>query len=104
MLLFVCLFSAGHPVVTLGVGQLVHDEIPIFTRCAPHQQDHCVAKLLEVVLLVELFLEHNLAEKVESQGCINEEQDAHEAHDVRDLGQDVQNRVNQKPYRDRSLH
>ena len=48
-------------------------------------------------------MKHHLTEKVEAECRVDEEKDAHEAHDVGDLGQDVHDGVDEESDGDRRL-
>ena len=90
------MFYALNTAIAFCVGQLIHDQVPVFAGGAAHEQDHCVTKVSEVILLVDLVLVHNLTEQIETECCINEQKNTHQTHDIGNLGQDIHDRINEE--------
>lgn len=83
-------------VAVVCVRQVVHDVVPGLARDAPEQQHHRLRKTPKVVVDVVRVAVLDIGEQADAEHAVNEYQQKHQQHDVRDLRQNVDKRVDDK--------
>lgn len=68
--------------VALGVGQFIHEGVPVLAGRELHQNDQGIEETLEVVLAVQVLLKHHSAEEVDAESRVDEEHQEDQLHDV----------------------
>jgi len=61
-------------VVASRISEFVHEGVPVLSGGELHENNHGIGEGLEVIFRVQAILEHDPAEEVGAEGCIDEEE------------------------------